>query len=303
MDGDSGTDDSGQEVEADFYNLALRLLSGSGWSAAEALLVGQIPQQWPTEIPVTEDYLVIGSLVMSTSYTGANAGGDAHEGRAYPEMTVLLGTNLQPADALERYDVFLSRAGWLRIPIQQNYGGFADSFTERDLLRYINGDLSDGPVLNVIARATPGTDSPSPTELRLHLAKDNSHKRYPHSLERDRGSLYTSTTLIPALKPPRNAQQWSRISTRGEVSWTASTGMLTELDSRGLIEHYSEQLETAGWALSSQGESGPVTWRTWDVKDPRGENWAGALLILERKRKHPAGSRRYLVTISVDQVM
>src|SRR4051794_29516729 len=73
MGGDSGNDYTGPKGEAEFYDLALRLLSGSGRSAAEALLVGRLPQQWPTELSITEDYFVIGSLVMSVPHPDAHA--------------------------------------------------------------------------------------------------------------------------------------------------------------------------------------------------------------------------------------
>ena len=67
-----------------------------------------------------------------------------------------------------------------------------------------------------------------------------------------------SEQLMPALKPPRDAQQGSSASNGSEGDWNSNTGLRTRLDGASLMFHYAKQLDHAGWVQSEEGQS-PVT--------------------------------------------
>jgi hypothetical protein len=46
-----------------------------------------------------------------------------------------------------------------------------------------------------------------------------------------------------------------------------------------LVEHYSAQLEEAGWSQAGSGEEGPTAWSGWAFED-EDERWVGTFVAM-----------------------
>ena len=69
------------------------------------------------------------------------------------------------------------------------------------------------------------------------------------------------------------------------------------LDLAALADHYTAQLEDAGWTRTDGGQSGPQAWSAWTLSDEKGRPWAGTLTALRLSRTPEEAPVRYLLQI------
>jgi hypothetical protein len=70
--------------------------------------------------------------------------------------------------------------------------------------------------------------------------------------------------------------------------------MESELDLDGIVAHYSQILEEAGWSLAGRGRTGPVAWSIWRCHDESGERVEGFFLALQ------TGENAYRLSVERD---
>ena len=87
---------------------------------------------------------------------------------------------------------------------------------------------------------------------------------------------------IPKLVAPRNASLSNQNFMTGCGNQvTISADVIAELNSSAIAAHFADQLIAANWTATSQEESGPAAWSTWEFEDEEGLIWDGFLTVLE----------------------
>lgn len=279
--------------------LTLRLLSDQGTQARE-ILVGQLPRQWPADIPILQDTRILGSETSSPvptsgkgkdggSATKSDAGEDESEdGNRNETFTVVLGTDLAPETILDLYDERLRAAGWIlpRSGRPFDREGFISGLSAM-LLNYYREGQEQGPGLRIIAN----TLADGSTEVRLNL------HRMPISNFEHPG-IYDRSTLrqvVPLLEGPKQSSQVPMGSSESDHHRHSTATLVSVLDAEELASHYAEQLQRAGWTRTDQGISGPLIWSTWEFKDVEGAGWTGTLIIADSQGKRPGRSQDQLI--------
>ncbi|NJL80969.1 MAG: hypothetical protein HC917_23230 [Richelia sp. SM2_1_7] len=81
--------------------------------------------------------------------------------------------------------------------------------------------------------------------------------------------------LLPILTPPSDTE----VSRKGTdySNNDSSVSLETKLDSKTLANHYSQQLEKAGWKRIDSGETNSYSWSTWTFKDEKGKSRQGLM--------------------------
>src|SRR6476661_10466722 len=141
---------------AKLRDLTFRLLAEQN-NPAKEILVGSLPELWPSDLPILEDSQIIGSQVPPSG-----------------ELIVILGTDLPLDSVYDIYDTALHAAGWSPLQVDQPYGireGFGASIRLHDFNYYKgekekgNEEQEQGLILRVKANSLPD----GATEVRLYL--------------------------------------------------------------------------------------------------------------------------------------
>lgn len=265
--------------DAAFRALALRLLAQhmpytQMPETQVELLVGQLPESFPSEIPFPDGSRVAGSLVRSE------------------HVTAVLDAD-QPPDAVQDfYQERMPAAGWaMPDRMGPRRGGFMPSgpFGRLPLL-FCRGE--QGPALHVHVQERAN----EPTEVRLELVTYTDNPEHSPCAQRLRDRPRQSTMdLIPAVYAPPHGRQQGGGGTSSD-DFAATTARLdVALDVVALSAHYTRQLQQAGWAPTGEGASGPVAWSTWSVADEQGGPWTGIFVALE----HPDRPGRFFLTLQI----
>lgn len=239
--------------EVALRTLVLRLLAPRypGFPGPEEtqLLVGELPDELPAEVPLPDNAQIVGSLV-----------------RGQKSVEVVFDID-QPADrVLDFYREYLTAAGWRELEFLGPPGGFVSTAFPVTFCQ-------DALDLSLSVTAYPMEEAPTDVRLHLHTASDDSPCRQPWS---PAGWRIPMPRLVA---PPRARQLGGPITISGAPG---SSAMLeTRLDGPALMAHYTAQLERAGWTRHDAGQDGPAVWSTWVLKDEAGQPWQGVFVVLE----------------------
>jgi len=227
------------------------------------LLVGQLPPDFPAEIPIPADALVVGSLV------GA---------QGMPRHTVVLDASGGPQDILRFYDERLTAQGWLPPPGRDAVGTerTAGRPNEPRAIRWFK--TADGPSLlvSVLSRSTGGTD----VELALDLDPRHCRMMWTPPIRPDEAVL--SEDFLRLSPPPGSRVAHARRdmdSSSGAVH--VSQILDTALDVPDLLDHYAEQLRAAGWKEGERADSAPIGITAWRLDDTAGDDWWVILTVMK----------------------
>jgi hypothetical protein len=239
--------------EAAFRTLAHRLLarrSGGAPAPKEVqILVAQLPEDLPIEIPLPDEARIIGSLVR---------GGEGTE--------IVLDATQAVAQVLDFYQETLTAEGWIAFAYPTE-GGFVPGIG-RTGLTFCSG--ANNSVLWVGAFESED----GPTDVRLDL-------RTEPNLSSCTKDTVAPQHPIPLLEDPPGSRQTTAGFGGSTDSYNAEVELKTELDSAAVEVHYADQLEAAGWLRRDGGQSGPLAWNTWYYQDEGGQEWQGVLLVID----------------------
>ncbi len=234
--------------------LTERLLSLPGSSRAR-LLVGQLPEHWPSAVPLIEDMRVVGSV----SSVG--------------KVRVILEARLSPEQVLEAYRRVLTSQG-ARILSSIAPDGIEDSS-----MNIANNTfrLPDG-LLSVHAFRQTGENI---TDVRLYWTatpRRNDIQRASSSF--NRVPVSQIPLFIPHLDAPYLEVVHSRATdARGQFVLFRAT---VAADASNVLEYFAQQLAGAGWRRITEAIGQADTCYTWRIPIPGRPNDAwGALWVLE----------------------
>jgi hypothetical protein len=237
------------------------------------LLPGQLPANFPLELPLPEGSRIVGSVVRS------------------PDVAeIVLDVPLAPEQVLAFYRERLSAAGWQPPEEQEGHrpGGFAPSnfhmpnhafFARRDGPGSLHFTVWTGKGGIADVRVNADMSEQAARQQRMH-------RRRMHGIH----------DLLPWIEPPAGAQQMGGGGSGGEDSFYSLATVETDMDLSSLAAHYAAQLEKAGWTRTDAGQSGPLAWHTWTLQDEEQEPWDGLFSIM----KVPGKERRHMLSLSIE---
>jgi hypothetical protein len=245
------------------------------------LFLGQLPDNLPFELPIPPGSRVIGGVARSPEH-----------------IDILLDVPLPAAQALAFYKERLQAAGWTEpeqfIGMPQR-GGFMHSppLALQHSTYFCQGPRGPSLHFNAVKEQAGFTD------VRLSLNLDERESPCAHAaraLKHHRHALGFDQ-LIPSLVPPEGARQLGGGSgSSSSDSCYSSATLEADDDLATLAAHYAGQLEQAGWTRTAAGQSGPLAWHTWMLKDEDGEPWRGFFFIL----KTPDLEKEHFLYIKAD---
>jgi hypothetical protein len=246
-------------------DLAERLLDHDYHTEAEPdkprLFLGELPSDLPTEIPVPEGLVLLGGVRRVSPCRGG------------PEAEVVLEAEAEPEDVYDAFREHLAGSEWSekRRTLGQERGGFVPTGSGG---RWLTFCLSPrGPALLVSAHRRRGAQT---TDVRLRL--EGSRRDSPCSDDHYRYA-YEERSVLPALFPPEGVAQLSGGGGGGSDSEQNYAHLRTDMSPAALVEHYSAQLEEAGWSQAGSGEEGPTAWSGWAFED-EDERWVGTFVAM-----------------------
>lgn len=271
--------------ETDLLELALRLATyhEDPHTQNAHLLPGQLPDQLPVDIPVLEGSRILGSLIRS------------------PEsFNILLDMQLSPEQVLAFYRERMQGAGWQTNDMDRPHrGGFIPSGSRSrggtetfylslndpaptgDDLESSSAwhDLSNRNRSGISFTVNAFVGTGNVTDVRLNLQLNSPLPFPPGPLPHMRGRPARSTFgLLPALEAPEGTQLTGHGGGGSQDSAYTNAALETNIDLASLAAHYKSELEQAGCVLTDEGQSGPLAWNTWTLKDD--EQWHGFFIIL-----------------------
>jgi hypothetical protein len=235
------------------------------------IYVGKLPEKLPTDIPVPDGSRVIGSVVRGEESV----------------QTVL--DALQPPDGvLDFYRQRMQSAGWsAQDQSAAPSGGFVPSSLGSGLTFC---QSRTGPSLFLNASAESG----QPTDVRLTL---NTNKTQAYPCSPQPGGVSPTEQLIPRLVAPVGARQIEGGSGGSSTGSSYNSATLAiDQNAAALAAFYGDQLTQAGWTKQDSGQSGPVSWSMWSLRDKQGTSWKGLFFALDL----PGTPSRRFVYVRVD---
>lgn len=224
------------------------------------LFLGKLPTDLPAEIPVPEGMVLLGGLRRKSPWRGET------------DAQVILEAGVKPEGVYSAFREHLAGSEWSekRRPLAER-GGFVSTGSG---MRSLTFCLSPrGPALSVSAYRRRGAGT---TEVRLRL--EGSRRDSPCSDDHDR-YRYDERSVIPALFPPAGVAQISGGGGSGSDSEENYAHLRTGMPPAALVEHYSAQLEEAGWSWAGGGQEGPTAWSGWTFEDEDGV-WVGTFVAM-----------------------
>lgn len=261
------TSEAGQPL---FEELATRLLEAGYPGTPELnkvqLVVGEISENMPVDLPIPDGARVIGSEV--------------REGIG---IRIVLDVPMTPDQTLDFYRNNLDSEKWTETEYPENQMlGF--------ILNYSSAIFCQGtrnPWLTVSAYPLDNV-----TDLRLDIINDISYS--PCSVT---GGDY-SIRPIPKLLAPKGARQYNEYYAGGDGNQVEIAAILeTEMNSTSLADYYADQLKAANWTQEDSGQSGPLSWSSWKVEDEDSLIWNGIMIAL----KLPEAANRTFVMVRASQ--
>ncbi len=224
----------GEQNLSRLKDLAERLLDHGHHADTDSgqprLFLGELPRDLPAEIPVPEGMVLLGGLLHRVS-----------PWRDELEAQVVLEAEVGPEGVYEAFRGHLAGSGWVekRWPSAERGGFVSDGPVPRFLVFCLS---PRGPALTVGAYRRGGAGT---TEVRLSLEGPRRHS--PCSEDHDR-HRYEGRSVVPALFPPEGVAQIWGGGGGGSDSEENRAHLRTGMSPAAIVDHYSAQLEGAGWS-------------------------------------------------------
>ncbi|WP_164929412.1 hypothetical protein [Gloeobacter violaceus] len=265
------------------YQLAQRLLSsappGQGHSEPQ-LLVGGLPEEFPSQISMPESTRLLGSLVQESG-----------------RFQVVLETELSPDSILDYYRRAVGAVGGrelkMAVPLMSGTASVGSTGTARFRL----------PVGNRLLVVVASLVGERLTDVRLHLLGGQDDERSGSGTFNvvdaptvGGQSTVWSTIGLPFLEPPAGVEEFSTFHGLDSMGRFLTLTLSIHLAAQALASHFGEQLTRAGWRQSSRGANGQSAWSTWEVAD--GANQVRGYLCIQ---EWPGTAARRLVYLRIER--
>lgn len=237
------------------------MIGARGPKASPQLFVGQLPPDFPVELPQPQGSRVVGSVVV----------GDRTE--------VFLDAPSSARDVLTFYRDRLGEAGWTSPPMGRPGGGFQPSRGgPANVLLFCKGE--NGPSLSIQTVDVQG----KATQVYLEL---NTYAEHPENSpcsrqQRMRRMGHPVGEVFPPLVPPPGGEVLPEGGGGGNGRWHSSAVLQGDVMLADVRADYERQLLDAGWTRLTSGDGGPVAWSTWSFRDEEQHPWHAMLLILQQ---------------------
>ena len=251
-----GVEEENQSItirEPSAEELAIRYLEAPYLGETELqkvqLIPGKLPEQMPVQLPLPRGSEIFGSVLLGET-----------------EIGVVVDSDLDAEEVMAFYRQALASQNWTEMDV---------SGMERGFMEWSTGSFfCQGSNNTSIAIAAYPQENGS--EIRLDISTDPECSPCSFSGSDD------WLKPIPKLVAPRNASLSNQNFMTGCGNQvTISADVITELNSSALAAHFADQLIAANWTATSQEESGPAAWSTWEFEDEEDLIWDGFLTVLE----------------------
>jgi hypothetical protein len=234
-----------------------------------SLLVGELPEQLPADLPLPEGAQVLGSTV---SENGKNYDIFVNAKQSLEEVQAFYAERLTGAGWQERQDLAYLGGGFVPSEIER-VDGLAFCKPDREL--YLKGIVFD--------KAEPN----APTDVRLSLVTGAGAMCDPEERK-------VKSAPLPNLLAPPDDRLGSRGGGSDRFGYRQShVTAKTQLDTQTLVEFYAAQLERAGWRQLESRQSDATVWSVWTHTDETGRTWQGMLFVIP----NPEDSEQYTARV------
>ena len=233
------------------------------------VLIGELPNDLPYEIPLPDDTRVIGSMDVSEASS----------------TFVLLDSGLSPAEVIQFYEETLPESGW-QASDQGNQGvGFTVPAATTGMV-FCN---TDNYSLTVTV-----LELGESTDVRIQMSQ------YSGQCSPSTGmNTSEDANLLPTLEAPAGTIIRSGGSIGGITGGLGlSASLESDLSVEALAVHYNDQLEAQDWTLVRKGSTEGAAWSNWTFSDDNGNGWAGTLMVLET----PTGADGRFVFLQIGRI-
>ncbi|MEB3215860.1 MAG: hypothetical protein VKN72_06330 [Nostocales cyanobacterium 94392] len=220
------------------------------------VIVGKLPEKMPVELPIPSNSQILGSTVSEKG-----------------NIQVVLDASGTVEQVTDFYKTQLQNIGWNKPKNHHIYNynrGFVKQTSEFG--DYITFCHQTNKLLYVGLRINKGKETPSVVSVDLNPVNEKDENTYNPC---ETVNYMEDTVALPILTPPSDTE----VSRKGIDHYNNESGVIleTKLDSKTLANHYSQQLEKAGWKRIDSGESNSYSWSTWTFKDEKGKSRQGLM--------------------------
>lgn len=235
-------------------DLVLRLIGSPLSGIQQELLIGQLPDDLPVDLPLPDGAKVVASVVMGGQY-----------------YRVLLDTPQSPDQVKLFYQEQLDAAGWQRLTFGlTRIEGFVPSeFEQTEILSFCRD--TTGSSLAVFAGSAQES-----TDLQLNLNIDDGMICDPPTV-----GISEINVPMPTLVAPAGADVSSQGGGGSRDYWYSRANLETALEAESLMAHYGDQWEQAGWTRIADDQTDQTLWALWRLQDEAGQSWQGALSMTQ----------------------
>lgn len=220
------------------------------------ILVGELPEDLPFDMPLPEKARVIGSV-----------------DRGYRHGTEMyLDVDLPPEETVDYFRLVLAQGGWEFPEEDGRERGFV-SGSPSPAQKFCHKAIDSQLWLRALT--TPGGSS----DLRITYHPTTDYSTCMAGI----GAVERVQRIMPALVTPPGSR------TLGGGSSSSSTGMgdisttfETDLPAEEIEDHYSSKLLEQGWQKLGGGTAETAAWSFWRLEGEGNETWIGTLLVVER---------------------
>ncbi len=288
-------------------------------TAPPSILVGQLPEDLPVEIPIPDGTVVIGSTARDLS---------RRNGRRFQ---IVLDADAPAERFRETYRQLLLTSGWNEDQERPRRSGFVPRRLPMlfrvpqwfpRLRRRLGLDRPEipslfrvgfrlgprGPKLAVYVQDR--RNAPTDVHLILFAGQREARPRHdpawaviPRLYSPPGAREQPEDERTGVLAPPFGARQlggnWGGGGRRRWEPDGAYSYVALEFDSdlAAIAAHYTVQFEEAGWSRTDGGQGGPQAWSTWTFADERERPWTGAFTALRLPEAPEGAPNRYLLQV------
>ena len=241
------------------YKLALRLTTFPSDPDLEnpRLIVGNVPQSLPFNIPFPTGSTILGSLIRSPR-----------------SLQIVLDTPLPHEEVNDFYERELKAVGW-QVPeddVRRHSGGFAhQGFSNVEFLHLVH---SSGVIAAI--QISDGENGMSAVRLNLNqnARSEQARRRRLHR---------PSSPVLPSLAPPKGAIQRSAGGSSGDTNANSSATLQLDKiwDIATLTKNYTDQLTQADWTQIDGEQAGHAAWSAWEFQTDDNEEWQAAFYLFQ----------------------